>query len=60
MPAYDFRCDKCGAVRTEVRKVDDRNDPVPACECGGTFERAYDSAPGIAFKGYGWTPKFYR
>lgn len=30
------------------------------CECGASMERSWDgNAPGVAFKGRGWTPKHY-
>lgn len=34
MPVYQYRC-SCGALTEELRKVDERKDPVSCPQCGG-------------------------
>lgn len=30
MPLYEYKCGTCGAVKTEMRAVDERNEPLRA------------------------------
>ena len=59
MPAYDYKCKKCGHV-FEARHG--MNDPAPAeCPqllCGGIVQRVY-SAPPAHFHGSGWAKDGY-
>ncbi len=56
MPNYDYRCDKCGCVVTKFNRIDDRGKEF-SCTCGGMLKSTMLIAPGIVFKGSGWTPK---
>lgn len=42
MPLYDYRCEDCGTVEEDFRRVDDRHDPGK-CRCGGVT--CYHFAP---------------
>jgi len=33
MPAYDYECTACGAVRTRIHRYDDSPPPCPDCGC---------------------------
>lgn len=35
---YDYKCEECGEVREEVRRIKDRNDEA-ICSCGGVARR---------------------
>lgn len=43
MPTYSYRCESCGCLTNRVRRIPQRNDPVPCAECGGTAEREMSS-----------------
>lgn len=69
MPRWDFRCVKCGTILTysfgSVEEADSKSVYCPNELCrpavpGGKcrMERQ-PSAPAVAFKGSGWTPKHY-
>lgn len=32
---YDYKCEDCGEVHEEMRRMDDRNEPSECPECGG-------------------------
>ena len=36
MPSYEYDCRKCGQVFEAMRKVDDRDKPLPCPECEST------------------------
>jgi putative FmdB family regulatory protein len=63
MPVYEFECPKCKA-RTEVTARITESVTPPMCVtegCDGQQEmRRVFSAPGLSFKGGGWTPRFYK
>jgi putative FmdB family regulatory protein len=35
MPLYEYKCDGCGAVLTELRKHSERQEPVECPHCKG-------------------------
>ena len=35
MPYYDYKCDGCGNIDEEMRKIDDRDVPGKCSKCGG-------------------------
>jgi len=58
---YPLICTTCGQ-RTEVAWPAADYDRLPRtcpAPCKGALETDYTQAPGIAFKGRGWTPKHY-
>jgi hypothetical protein len=58
MPAYDYKCKKCGHF-FEARHG--MNDPAPECPqqlCGGVVQRVYH-APPAHFHGSGWAKDGY-
>lgn len=59
MPTYEYVCDTadCGGTVTLRVPVKDKPDVVQCPNCGVVMEQNF-SAPGISFKGQGWTPKF--
>lgn len=59
MPTYDYRCASCG--RQEERVLTLREfDAAQTCKCGAQMERGWTGqAPGVQFKGRGWTPRHY-
>ena len=36
MPNYEYRCVKCGSIKEETRKIEDRKQPTGCPECGWT------------------------
>jgi len=58
MPAYDFRCLKCGSTCEVVRPVADRS-PVVCPTCGGDTKRVFTPV-GVAFKGSGFYNTDYK
>lgn len=57
MPIYEYQCEKCCAIITEIRSVDKRDDESECLKCGGKFKRL----PSIPQDPRGGpTPKFYR
>ena len=55
MPTYDFKCEGEGHVHEIHRRMDDRGVPVKCPTCGKRMKRIFGKAPGIAFRGDGWT-----
>jgi len=35
MPMYEYKCEGCGKVFSELRKIADREKPIQCPECGG-------------------------
>jgi putative FmdB family regulatory protein len=35
MPMYEYKCDECGRVFSELRKIADREKPIDCPDCGG-------------------------
>ncbi len=35
MPMYEYKCEKCGIVFSELRRISERIDPISCPECGG-------------------------
>lgn len=60
MPNYSFKCTNCGHEFDKVVPLADYNDVQDCPKDLGPAERQLTSAPGTAFKGAGWTPRFYR
>ena len=58
MPNYDYICQGCGESLTRNVPLAER-DKVFCMKCQKPMLRQL-SAPGIAFKGTGWTPKFHQ
>lgn len=55
MPTYEFRCDKCGAVRDVILKMaeyQEKKDDFP-CECGEKMA-PWVGKPRFVMKGVGW------
>lgn len=54
-------CRTCGQRTTIVCAAADYDRLPTICPppCGGQIEPEYSAAPGIAFKGRGWTPKYH-
>lgn len=55
MPTYDFKCQKCGQVEEIRRRMSDRATGAHCTKCGGLMKRVFGKAPGIQFRGDGWT-----
>ena len=55
MPAYDYRCTRCG-LEIEVSHGIHGSGPAACESCGGPMRKAL-SAPAIHFKGSGWAKK---
>jgi putative FmdB family regulatory protein len=52
MPAYDYKCGKCGHVFEVIQKITE--EPLKYCpECKGSIKRLITAA-GIVFKGSGF------
>ena len=45
MPFYDYRCEKCGKIRTEQRKMIDANKPLECDSCKGRMKKLLPSVP---------------
>lgn len=66
MPSWEYRCPRSGVVQTfTFASVAERDRTTVVCggedgcdPCVQPMERQ-PSAPNIAFKGAGWTPKHY-
>lgn len=57
MPRYEYFCSFC-RHSTERQKPVAQRDTAEVCpECGQLMARLITSAPGIAFRGSGWTQK---
>ena len=35
MPIYEYKCDKCDLVFSELRKISERKAPIACPKCGG-------------------------
>ena len=58
MPAYDFKCTKCGEL-TEVTRPSSDDSPVACAACGAETRRVF--APvGVHFKGSGFHNTDYK
>ncbi len=58
MPAYDYRCTKCGLDFEVNRPITDR-EPVNCAACGSEAKRVF-SPVGVVFKGTGFHNTDYR
>ena len=58
MPRYDFTCQGCGEHIELQLPVGERDSLVVCKKCNCPMLRQ-PSAPGMVFKGVGWTPKFH-
>ena len=58
MPAYDFRCTKCGK-EFEVTRSMGSGGPVACPDCGAETKKVF-SPVGVAFKGTGFHNTDYR
>lgn len=56
MPVYDYRCDRCTYVLSEIRTVSERDTPLDCPNCLDGMVVRVVSAPNIRVKG--GTPKF--
>lgn len=58
---YPRICRTCGQRTTVTAPVADYDQLPRTCPppCGGPVEPDLADAPGIAFKGRGWTPKYH-
>jgi putative FmdB family regulatory protein len=58
MPNYDLKCQKCGHFFERFVRL---NTPLGDCPgCKSDKLEKVPAAPGTAFKGTGWTRKFYQ
>lgn len=46
MPLYVYKCERCNAERSDMRKVDDRH-IRPICLCGNGMALQIGAVPGI-------------
>ena len=52
MPTYDYRCPKCGVTYLNVmRRISERNLPLPCVDCDELTERYYPSGDGTSSHG---------
>jgi len=56
MPIFDYECPKCGAEERDVFTTPFQIEH--ACKCGEQMTRR-PAVVNVAFKGDGWTGKFY-
>ncbi|NIM18737.1 MAG: zinc ribbon domain-containing protein [Candidatus Latescibacteria bacterium] len=35
MPIYEYKCEKCGTIFSELRKISERSEPISCPECKG-------------------------
>lgn len=59
MPRYEYVCitPNCNHVVEVLSSVADKPKQMTCDKCGAVMAQFWSSAPGIAFKGSGWTPK---
>jgi putative FmdB family regulatory protein len=57
MPLYDYTCPN-GHTFEAVFRISEDSSTAKCPECGEAAEKQA-AAPGIKFKGKGWTPKHY-
>lgn len=55
MPFYDYNCGECGKGKEVRHSIHDI--PEILCECGNRMVKVLNAAPGIVYKGWGWTRK---
>ena len=36
MPLYEYKCEKCETVFNDLRRADEREDPIQCPQCGGS------------------------
>lgn len=53
MPTYDYKCDKCGAKRTQTISLQDLDSFRAVCAEGDLMRRVLSSPP-VSFKGSGF------
>jgi putative FmdB family regulatory protein len=57
MPLYEYKCEKCQAVFSELRSISQRNDAISCPECGGKAKVIISAfATGAGTSGSGSTP----
>lgn len=49
MPLYDYQCDQCETVKTEMRSVADRDNPVECDNCKVECKRVLLGAPTLGY-----------
>lgn len=55
MPAYDYICYPCNRKVEVVKSMRDYGEPVYCQQCGERLTRFWGKAPGITYRGEGWT-----
>lgn len=61
MPIYEFVCHDCGAKFTDLRKIDQRDEPAECEQCKSVnTERIKFHATDHILKGIGWARDGYR
>lgn len=57
MPIYEYECEACGDVSSEMKNVSDRSEPekIPCAKCGGKITQKI-GAVGFLYRGVG-SPK---
>jgi putative FmdB family regulatory protein len=58
MPTYEYECPNCGHQFASWRPPEKRK-YAPCNVCGRNANKVIRTAPGVSFKGKGWTPKFH-
>lgn len=39
MPLYEYKCQKCQTIKSEIRETEMRDADMGKCECGGELSR---------------------
>lgn len=52
MPTYNYKCQKCEKVYTEIRSIFDDTKLITCEDCNGKLVQVYDVS--VAFKGNGF------
>jgi len=57
MPLYEFKCEVCNRITTDLRDVEERNDTGICKACGGTTKHIVSRCNLITDTNFGWTGK---
>jgi putative FmdB family regulatory protein len=59
MPMYSYTCTQCGHTADQLRKLEDRDEPIECSVCESTMIRVVAKTSPPKFIGDGFTEKFY-